>query len=97
MQREITLPDGYTGQISEENAIIDQINSNFATVEDMINHLPDKQLSFDTHVADFEEYSLDVFFGNNKKQATITIDDNEIVVSVGETVIRIDSDGNIVQ
>ncbi len=94
--KEITLPSDYTGTLAEENNVIGIINENFLEIESMIQSLPDTQMKFDSHIADFEEYSIDVYFATNKKVANITINDNEIIVIVNDIEIKIDSDGNII-
>ena len=95
--KEITLPSGYTGTLAEENAIIGDINENFFEIEKLIQSLPDTQMNFDSHIADFEEYSIDVYFSTNKKVANITVQDDAIIVSINNIEIKIDTDGNIIQ
>ncbi len=94
--KEITLPSDYTGTLAEENDVIGIINENFLEVESMIQSLPDTQMNFDSHIADFEEYSVDIYFATNKKVANITIKDDEIIIVINNIEIKIDSDGNII-
>ena len=96
MPQEITIPDGYTGTISQENAIIQAINKMIMDLESRIQSLPDKVMVFDRHIADFEEYSMDIYFSENKKKANISIVEDIITVSINEVTIKIDADGNII-
>jgi len=95
MLKEITVPDGYTGTISEENSIVSQINDNFFEIEKMILDLPDDQIVFQDHITDFEQYQIDVYFSDNKKSFKLIVDDNNIVLQFKDKEIRLDSDGNI--
>lgn len=95
MLKEITIPDDYRGTISQENSIIRQINDALLEIEKQINSIPDEQMVFEKHITDFENYEVSVFFSNNKKSANITIDDDYIVIKIGDNTIRVDSDGNI--
>lgn len=96
MLNEITLPDGYTGALAEENEILYKINENFFKIENMIQNIPDAQMSFDKHIADFEEYEIDLYFSGNKKIAHLTIEDDVITIKINNNTIKIDSDGNVI-
>lgn len=96
MLKEITLPSGYTGTLEQENDVIGAINHNFIEIEKKIDALPDKTMFFDSHIIDFEEYEMDIYFSDNKTKANIRIDDDYLVVSIGENEVRIDRDGNVV-
>lgn len=96
MLNEIILPDDYTGTIDQENTIIGKINENFTQIEESIASLESETLYFETHVVDFEEYELDIYFSTNKKKATILVQDEQIEVTINDITIKIDSDGNVV-
>jgi len=96
MLKEITLPSGYTGTLEQENDIIGDINKNFIEVEKNIQSLSDDVMFFDTHIIDFEEYEIDLYFSDNKTKANIVVDDEFLVVTIGDNQVRIDRDGNVV-
>ena len=94
--KEITIPSNYTGTIYQENEIIKVINENFLELEDFIQNLPDKTLEFDKHIADFEEYSIELYFSDNKKNAVIEIDGSFLKVTIGNNTTKIDFNGNVI-
>jgi aspartokinase len=94
--KEITLPSNYTGTISQENEIITQINNSLVEIEEMIQGIPDEQMSFDSYITDFEKYEMDIYFSDNKNKATISIEEDIISVSIAGNVVRLDADGNII-
>lgn len=96
MLNEIIIPDDYTGTIDQENGIIGKVNENFTLLEEQISNLNQDTLSFETHVVDFEEYEIDVYFSENKKKATIVVQDSKIEVTINGITTKIDSDGNVV-
>jgi len=96
MLSEITLPDDYTGTLSQENRIIQKINDNFAAIEEQITGLNSSVLSIEEHIIDFEGYQIDVYFSESKTHARITAINDHIIVDIAGKTIRIDSDGNVV-
>ena len=96
MLKEITIPDDYNGSISQENHIVSQINNALAEIERQIQDIPDEKMVFEKHITDFENYTISVYFSENKKSANITIDDEKIVIQIGDKIVKVDSDGNIV-
>jgi len=96
MLNEIILPDDYTGTITQENAIIGDINENFTELEKQISELNSTSVEFEDHIVDFEDYEIDLYFGNNKKKATISVQNEIIEVKVNGITIKIDSDGNVI-
>ena len=66
MLNEITIPNDYTGTIEQENTIVGKINENFTQLEEKISLLNESSLSFETHIVDYEEYEIDIYFSNNK-------------------------------
>ncbi len=96
MLKEITIPDGYTGTISEENGIILDINNNFAEIESMIMSLPDNQISFEKHIADSENYTIELFFSDNKSHVKLEIDNDNITLVFGDKIVKLDQHGNII-
>ena len=95
MLKEITLPEDYTGTLEQENSVVEDINENFASVERMLEE-KSESMNMENYVADFEEYSIDIYFANNKKKAEISVENEVITVTINEVEIRIDADGNIV-
>ena len=95
MLSEITLPDDYTGTLSQENKIIGDINDNFSLIEKEILGLNDSALRFENHIIDFEEYQIDVYFGEEKAKASISIIDGKIQIKIADKTITVDSDGNV--
>jgi len=96
MPNEIIIPENYTGTIAEENNIVLQINNALFELEKKIQNIPDEQMVFEKHITDFENYKISVYFSNNKRHATISIEDSFIEIAIGQNIIKVDSDGNIV-
>ena len=96
MLNEITIPNDYTGTIEQENTIVGKINENFTQLEEKISLLNESSLSFETHIVDYEEYEIDIYFSNNKTKATISVQDENIKIEINNKIIEIDSYGNIV-
>jgi hypothetical protein len=96
MPKEITIPDDYIGTLAQENDIIKQINEALVDIEQKIYSIPDEQMVFEKHITDFENYVIDIYFGNNKKHANIEINDDFIVLKINDVIIKVDEDGNIV-
>jgi len=96
MPKEITLPSDYTGTLEQENDIVGAINRNFIEIEKEIQSLSDDVMFFDRHIIDFEEYEIDLYFSDNKKKANVRVDDEFIIITIGDKQIRIDRDGNVV-
>jgi hypothetical protein len=94
--KEITIPDDYTGTISQENSIIVDINNNFAELEEMILSIPDEQMTFTTHIADSESYSIDIYFSENKNHVRLEVADGIISLDFGNNIVKMDADGNII-
>ena len=96
MLKEITLPDGYSGTLSQENQVISQINEALREIDYKMSNIPDDAMSFNEYIADFEKYDIDVFFSDNKKKATISIENDFITIKINGNTIMVDSDGNVV-
>ena len=96
MLKEITAPSSYTGTIEEENSILEGINNNFMELEKDISDLSQESSVFEKHIVDFEQYEIDVYFETNLKKATIAVTDNNIEIRIGDNIVRIDADGNVV-
>ena len=90
----ISLPNDYTQSLAEENKIIDQINENFDELLSMVENM--SQVEYSEFIPDFESYSIDLFFSDNKKKANIEVFEDVITVIINSQTIRIDADGNII-
>ncbi len=97
MLKEITIPDNYTGKLHEENQIVADINNALIEIENKIQNIPDEQMIFEKHITDFENYEISAYFSENKKSVVIGIDNDIISLKFGDTIIRLDADGNIIQ
>lgn len=96
MLQEITIPSNYSGTLEQENDIVGAINKNFIEIESQISKISEDKMFFEKHIIDFEEYEIDLYFSENKVKANISIDDEYIVVKIGENTVKIDRDGNVV-
>jgi gamma-glutamylcyclotransferase (GGCT)/AIG2-like uncharacterized protein YtfP len=96
MLEEITIPEEYTGTLEQENDIVGTINRNFAQIEKKIDEIGEEQMQFVDHIVDFDEYTIDLYYSDNKNKASIVLDDDILIVEIAGKEIRIDSDGNIV-
>lgn len=96
MLNKIIVSDDYSGTLIEENAILEQINKNFTTLEEKIFDLPQDSMKFEQHIIDFEEYEIDIYFEANLKKATISVNDSYIEVQIGEKIVRISADGDVI-
>ncbi len=97
MPKEITLPDGYSGTLSEENAIVGTINENIVYLEGLIQSLSDGSMTFEEHIVDAENYEISLYFSENKNSATLSISDDIITIKVGDKETKIDADGNLIE
>ena len=96
MLEEITVPSNYSGTIGEENSILESIQKNFTELADKIDLLPSDVMQFETHVIDFEQYEIDVYFEDNLKKARIVINDSNIEIRIGDKIVKVSSDGDVV-
>ncbi len=96
MLKEITAPSNYTGELQEENLILEAIQYNFSELEEQISQMPREDMMFEKHIIDFEQYEMDVYFEDNLKKAKIVISDSVIEVKIGSNIVRIDIDGNVI-
>jgi len=96
MPKEITIPSNYSGSLEQENDIVAIINSNFTEIEKKIDEIDKQKMEFSSHVIDFEEYEISLYYSDNKTKAKILLDDDIIVVTVNNKETRIGLDGNII-
>jgi hypothetical protein len=91
----VILPEDYNYSISHENKILEQINNNFTELAESIETLPNVVQT--DYIADFESFSMDLYFSENTKKINISIFGDIITLSAGKNKIRVDSDGNVIQ
>lgn len=85
-----------TGTIEGDNRVIGELNE---SILELARSLDEKtsELSTTSYIKDFENFTIDLYFSNNKKKASVSVENEEIVLSFEEKTIRIDSHGNIIQ
>ena len=89
----VTLPDNYDFSVESENKVISQINDRLEEIMDLATSTRSQEYS--EYIADFENYTIDLFFANTLKKAILSVSDDIISIDINGINIRIDSDGTI--
>jgi len=85
---------GFNGQLNDDNAEIATLNQEILKLkEELLSH---SGFRVENYILDFEDYEIEVFFGDNKKKAMIVIEDDAILIKIDGNVVKVGSDGFVI-
>jgi len=79
--------------LKNENRIISKINDKLDECYNAIEN--SNGLISSNYIADFESFTIDLYFSNNGKKMTIEAFDDSINIYTGNKTVKINSDGDV--
>jgi len=86
---------GFNGKLKDDNAEIARLNQEiFKLKEELFSY---SGLKTEKYVLDFEDYEIEILFGDNKKKALIVIEDDAVLVKIEGNTVKVGADGSVIQ
>ena len=86
---------GFNGKLKDDNATIAALNEEILKMkEEMLSYAG---FSVENYILDFEDYEIEVLFGDNKKKALIVVEDDAISVKINGNTVKVGADGSVIQ